>query len=955
MKNAPFSLDSWSHSKKSIKVATGLDTNDALNQGKTYLQKPEMASDKRKVKEARPFYEVPDHIRTSGRIVQEARNSMSTGVGGLRTIDTARPFTPRDDSRALFRRSSAREGRPPSAFSVSTLEFEASTSRPTSGSTPTTLEPLVDLHRPVIHPEVGLRVVSPPVHLLPRPPSGDPFSRPRPPSSSTNGGDPLSPLSPLQPIPPPTSSSSSGQKSLMKHKLERQRSRSINELAHPLPSCLTHHDTESEAGQRRVQSGPKERTTPEPDEENEKGSNKGARKNSVRSSTPSSPFKPSRATGVNNAAAASGANDDQLWSESISPLLDGLVKAKAAEDWAKCGHLAVELHDNLDSVNMFGRKSKPKYRAPVLKICFRLLDCGVAKAALPIIKCILKFKVGGNNMSNACRLLFKFAKNEANDDIFLQTDLLSALLETLTSTRLFSAEEGIVYAAGALKFLTSNPAIVKELANLDAIESMGKLLNECLEDAIEAKDDAKQTLATVSNALVQITSTVRNLSELPGSRVDFIKCDLLRSLVFFLRLFPRDTELALNICRILSKLTLAEEVTAHLLDYRRVGEKDEDELFSALFAVLTTHVQKADLVVRALFILGNLTAKSDDARMRLWRLKTGSGDNNGTSISATTFETGPVTVLVTTFLNYVDMMKRESHQELPGGERPDKSEDVLIKLVRIIANLSINEDIGDAIASDEIMIGLLVKVIELKGQSRDADPPNELLLNAVATINNLSYYMIEADDGDSDEATQSMLQLAQSLRPLAYSVNEECILEAARVFGNLSQIRQVRHFMVDNAMDKLLVALLDSTNRELVFTSVGILINLMVDRENRHIIKRENGVQKLIDVLRDFGQNDWHLASMVCQVFWNVSEQMNSSYDCFGNPEADDLCDVLTEFLDENVAIGSENSDDMDEETQRIVGNLWRRQFCPVAVRLLQRVESHLSDLEPIHSSADND
>ena len=50
------------------------------------------------------------------------------------------------------------------------------------------------------------------------------------------------------------------------------------------------------------------------------------------------------------------------------------------------------------------------------------------------------------------------------------------------------------------------------------------------------------------------------------------------------------------------------------------------------------------------------------------------------------------------------------------------------------------------------------------------------------------------------------------------------------------------------------------------FIKVGILINLMVDRENRPIIKNENGVQKLIDVLRDFGQNDWHLASMVCQV-----------------------------------------------------------------------------------------
>ena len=158
------------------------------------------------------------------------------------------------------RRSSAREGRPPSAFSVSTLEFEASTSRPTSGSTPTSapaLEPLADLHRPVIHTE-GHRVLSPHV---PRPPSGDPQGRPRPPSTTSSG----EPLSPLLPIPTPL-----GQKFLIKHKLERQRSRSINELAHPLPSCHAHHDTENESSQRRVQSGPKERTTPEPDDESDK-------------------------------------------------------------------------------------------------------------------------------------------------------------------------------------------------------------------------------------------------------------------------------------------------------------------------------------------------------------------------------------------------------------------------------------------------------------------------------------------------------------------------------------------------------------------------------------------------------------------------------------------------------------------------------------------------------------
>ena len=93
-----------------------------------------------------------------------------------------------------------------------------------------------------------------------------------------------------------------------------------------------------------------------------------------------------------------GIDDDDLWSDTLSPLMDALVKARTAEDWVTCGNLANELHDTLERVSMFQRKSKPKHRAPILKVCFRLLDCGEAKAVLPIVKIILKFRVGGNNL-----------------------------------------------------------------------------------------------------------------------------------------------------------------------------------------------------------------------------------------------------------------------------------------------------------------------------------------------------------------------------------------------------------------------------------------------------------------------------------------------------------------------------------------------------------------------------
>ena len=173
---------------------------------------------------------------------------------------------------------------------------------------------------------------------------------------------------------------------------------------------------------------------------------------------------------------------------------------------------------------------------------------------------------------------------------------------------------------------------------------------------------------------------------MPSTKAQLVDCGLLQSLVFFLKQFPRDTELVLNISRILSKMTLCTDVCLHLLDYRGdptrneprdVDGDEDDDLFAALFAVLTTHVQKADLVVRVLFILGNLTAKSDEARARLWLLRRKEAERGSV-------ETAPVKVLVSTFLNYVDMMAME--ESAAGSDEkskePSKVEDVLIKLVR---------------------------------------------------------------------------------------------------------------------------------------------------------------------------------------------------------------------------------------------------------------------------------
>ncbi len=69
----------------------------------------------RKPKEL-PFYEAPEHIKTSAKIISEAKHSLARPQ--LRPINTKRPVTPQDSQRKLFGEQSIRDptNRPPSAF-----------------------------------------------------------------------------------------------------------------------------------------------------------------------------------------------------------------------------------------------------------------------------------------------------------------------------------------------------------------------------------------------------------------------------------------------------------------------------------------------------------------------------------------------------------------------------------------------------------------------------------------------------------------------------------------------------------------------------------------------------------------------------------------------------------------------------------------------------------------------
>lgn len=855
--------------------------------------------DSKKVKPERPFYIPPQNVPTKAEIINDARRS----IQNPRSLSTKRPFTPRDDRRSLFPTSTCRnpESRPPSAFSLSSKHFDGQESRPVSG---TRLSPLD--HTPQI-------------------PDIDADSSQLPPK-------------------PPTDPNKSQRKAYRSSRLhsgngvdDTTRTVKTSSLT-DLSKQVKPPDTEPQP--RRVNSGPKERTPlegrdetePIPLEERGEGDGKEMPHRSPSSAAVQSPTrstskeegrvgsggtKRTSSAGSTGRAGSAGKRDVEetpeetlFYTDHIAPLLEKLSVSGKKKDAESVVKLTDELYALLLKENLLGKNCKR--RSAILKSIFKILDLDDPKVLLKLARLILSFKVSGNNLTSVCKLVFKVSRNEKNDPEFLKGDILDLLLETVRSTDHVSATEALIYCVGAIKFLTGNTKIVKELVKKDCIEALSNLLlgiNKTNRENSKPNDQ-------LGHVLVQLTAAMRNLADASSSRERLLNSKGLESLCYVIDTYSADGDLMLNISRIFSKVTLHTDCCSALITL--------PSSYKSFIHLLNRQQHKADVVVRVCFILGNMTAKSEDARLRLFQ------------------ESKSMDSLIAIMKYYLDRdlkikaREKESKQEAIKGNDID---DVLIKTVRVVANMSINEMVGPVLASNHQCVELLLSILE----NKDVQTCEELSLNTVATINNLSFYNTK-----TSAITAQQMRIIDILLKMVLADNMEAMVESSRVFGNLTRQKAVRDYLVENKVDQMMVTMLDSGNREVVYIACGVLINFMVDEEKRSVLKKDGGIRKLVEVLRDFAKTDWELASMVCQILWNYSVKITSTNSCFGEQEAKDLNDVLLELLDREYAF--EDLEEEDEEMKHFFQDTWSEDFVPVATQLLQRMESYQSDLEPIEN-----
>ncbi|KAG5846511.1 hypothetical protein ANANG_G00115740 [Anguilla anguilla] len=667
------------------------------------------------------------------------------------------------------------------------------------------------------------------------------------------------------------------------------------------------------------------------------------------------------ATDLEGAETKGQLEESAFWETRVAPLLQQLESVPqdgtgSVEGLCRaCQRLLCILGEG----DLLGRKCKR--RAVLLRALFQLIDVDSARLTLELAKLILALSVSGNNLLNICKLVFKISRSENNDALFQNNSIVDSLLAVLGAQDVLSAGEAALYCVGTLKFLSGNRALLAPLVSAGCVPALLRLAGRLASLA----PPGHAHFAVSGHILVQLTAALRNLVDLPETRPAFLSSGGFAELCGVLQHHHGDKDVCTNAARIFSKLSSYSECCSALagvpgcyglfLELLRRHQKKQRADGSQTPRVLVVGGNSCDVsrsrtrpyepyvssVLSAEFT-GFCSQCTPTGTRRSWgvgvggpggapRLHAGQPDRQERRRPrAPVGGAGARDALLGLFLSY-----RGADTPPAGGpaEAEAEGEDVLVKLIRVLANLSIHPDVGAALASDAQCVELLLSVLEL----RAAEDREELVVNAAAAVNNLSFYR---EEGSAVRANE--LAVARLMLQLLLGSSRDGMLEATRVFGNLSRSRAVRDFILKNKVHQFLVTLLDSKSPDVCFSACGVLVNLTADRDKRATLREEGLIQKLLDCLRDLGPEDWQLAGLLCQTLWNSSE--DGAALCFSEQEAGGLLRLLTLYLDEELM----HQLNMSEDVREVHQACWELEFFPVAQRLRNRIQSQGNLLEPL-------
>ncbi|XP_022831867.1 armadillo repeat-containing protein 2 [Spodoptera litura] len=432
-------------------------------------------------------------------------------------------------------------------------------------------------------------------------------------------------------------------------------------------------------------------------------------------------------------------------------------------------------------------------RELLMRSLYMHIDSEDERILVAVARAMLSMRVTGTHLAAACKLVFKIAKNDKNDHYFKTTNLLELLVEGCGRAEPVSEGACCVYGCAALRVLALDPALAARALRAGAAHLAAlhlKILNN-------AKAESPRSLGEQStHALYQVTGALRSLAGAVDQFAhEFLASGALPELVDALALHT-DRDVLTNVARCLR---------------------------------LAACAPRAPLAVRLAYTLGNMAAADERARNDIYN------------------EDGAIDVLLTILESYT----KKNPQDLPDVEAdPDlhlvgsdlggsdgSNEDVLIKTVRVVANLCLAERVGRGLAdiyAERIVNSLLAclqlaeRIITNTDKSIPENMPpveraEELATAALATLNNMTFYREPPDPPDPLHVPFDNICKA-TCRWLRGSGPASC--EAVRALGNVSRATRTAQLIVlEGALDRL-EPFLNHEEGGVRCAAAGVLVNV---------------------------------------------------------------------------------------------------------------------------------
>jgi len=447
--------------------------------------------------------------------------------------------------------------------------------------------------------------------------------------------------------------------------------------------------------------------------------------------------------------------------------------------------------------------------------------------------------------------------------------------------------------------------VEKERAQKPAIMNIFRADMAAGADAGEEAAKTNKARARIMDLLctlsIQAVTTLRNFSMEASGRKELVKQRSICALCQLMPPFMKSPELVLSCARALAKLSLSEafrqQINSKIVYSSCITEILEREgalalprLRSLMSSTSTgTSSSKVEdwpqwyslsLLSRICFVLGNLTTSNAESRVRVV--------HQGKGLTAL------ITLVQYCNLTLVEFSKQDfTLFDEAVQERELELCDVGVKLLRLLANVSIDREVGRDLAGREEVLSAMRSVLRVaivaEGSMSNEDPATgsrdvytmkrgalyeELLLNALAVMTNVSYHMFAGTVQDSSEFDNILVGTMDCVGACLFYDNGEILMEATRAMGNLTRCRVVAAYTAQKGYADALVVLLSHNNFDIQTASAGALVNISTSKADpnscRFLRDMNSTVDTFVGVLRRASFNYFRLSILVCRTLANL-------------------------------------------------------------------------------------